>query len=331
MKTVKKHFLLIICLIYFLFIVASSSYAQNQSNLYEVKPGDTLSKIAKEYHTSIAELKLYNGLQANTVSQGQKLLVPITYTVRSGDTLKRLSSTFQLSSEAIKKINRLSSDQLQKGQQLRIIPKKLNMHGQHIVMTREQFKTWLENNTFNRKITLIQHHHTWQPSYKDFTGNNHFAMLESMENFHRKNMNWKTIAQNLTTFPDGTIAISRPFNIAPEGSIGNKANYAGLMIENIGNFDIGHDVMTKEQKDTIVYMTALLCLKFGLTPSIDSITYHHWWNLKTGERVLDNAKSFEVKTCPGTGFFGGNTTTSAKKYFYPLIQKKMNDISSTME
>jgi len=80
-------------------------------------------------------------------------------------------------------------------------------------------KDWLAR---KKHITLIQHHHTWLPSYKVFTGNNHFAMLESMENFHRKNMNWKTIAQNLTTFSDGTIAVTRPFNIAPEGSIGNK-------------------------------------------------------------------------------------------------------------
>jgi hypothetical protein len=202
------------------------------------------------------------------------------------------------------------------------------VRGQYILMTREEFKAWLFQNTFHRKITLIQQHHTWLPSYKQFHGSNHFAMLQSMESFHINVMGWKTIAQNITTFPDGKVAVCRPFDTAPEGTIGMKANRTGIAIESIGNFDIGHDVMTAEQKETIVYITALLCLKFGLTPSIDSITYHHWWNLKMGERVLDNGPDYNVKTCPGTGFFGGNSTKSAKNNFYPLVVRKMQEIKS---
>lgn len=204
-------------------------------------------------------------------------------------------------------------------------------HGQHILMTKEEFKDWLFHNTFKRKITLIQQHHTWAPSYKHFNGSNHFTLLNGMENYHIKKMGWKNIAQNITTFPDGKIAISRPFDTAPEGSIGYKANSVGIAIENVGNFDIGHDIMTKAQKETIVYITALLCIKFGLTPSIDSITYHHWWHLTTGERVLDRGAKYDVKTCPGTGFFGGNSTNSAKKYFYPLVSRQINEILATME
>jgi hypothetical protein len=198
--------------------------------------------------------------------------------------------------------------------------------GQHILMTKEQFKDWLQKNTFHRKINLIQQHHTWAPAYKRFNGSNHFLLLQGMENYHKTNMHWKTIAQNITTFPDGRIAVSRPFDMAPDGSIGAKANSVGIAIENVGNFDKGQDVMTAEQKETIVYITALLCLKFDLTPSVDTITYHHWWNYKTGQRVLDQAKSYEVKSCPGTNFFGGNTTTAAKTYFYPLVSQKMEEL-----
>ncbi|WP_423799165.1 N-acetylmuramoyl-L-alanine amidase [Neobacillus sp. SAB-20_R2A] len=201
-------------------------------------------------------------------------------------------------------------------------------HGQYILMTREEFKDWLFQNKFTRNINTIQQHHTWLPSYKQFYGNNHFKMLESMENFHVKQRGWKNIAQNLTTFPDGKVAVSRPFDIAPEGSIGPIANTTGIMIENVGNFDIGHDVMTAEQKETIVYITAALSLRFGLTPSIDSITYHHWWNVKTGERVLDRGPEYNVKTCPGTGFFGGNSTTDAINNFYPLVSRKIQELSS---
>ena len=203
--------------------------------------------------------------------------------------------------------------------------------GQYILMTKEEFRDWLFHNRFNRKISLIQEHHTWKPSYEHFHGSNHFIMLRGMENFHIKEMRWKNIAQNITTFPDGKVAVSRPFDIAPEGTIGFKANSEGLAIENVGNFEIGGDVMTEQQKETIVYITALLCIKFGLTPSIESITYHHWWDLRTGERVLNNSTGHIVKTCPGTGFFGGNTTNSAINNFYPLVSRKMQEISASMQ
>lgn len=206
-----------------------------------------------------------------------------------------------------------------------------SVQGQYILMTKEEFRNWLFSNSFTRKISIIQEHHTWLPSYKHFNGSNHFSMLQGMEHFHIKEKGWKNIAQNLTTFPDGKVAVCRPFDIAPEGSIGSIANSAGLNIENVGNFDIGHDVMTKEQKETIVYITALLCIKFGLTPSVDSITYHHWWNLKTGERVLDQGPEYNVKTCPGTGFFGGNSTNHAKNDFYPLVERKIREISASMK
>jgi hypothetical protein len=200
------------------------------------------------------------------------------------------------------------------------------VQGQYILMTREEFKDWLFQNSFHRKITLIQHHHTWLPSYKHFHGSNHFMMLKGMETFHVRKMGWKNIAQNITTFPDGKVVVCRPFDMAPEGTIGAMANSTGIAIENIGNFDVGHDIMTAEQKETIVYITALLCLKFGLTPSVDSITYHHWWNLKTGQRVLDNGPDYNVKTCPGTGFFGGNGTDNATNNFYPLVTRKMQEL-----
>ncbi|WP_370576417.1 hypothetical protein [Neobacillus niacini] len=84
--------------------------------------------------------------------------------------------------------------------------------------------------------------------------------------------------------------------------------------------------LTAEQKETIVTVTALLCIKFGLTPSIDSITYHHWWDLRAKARVLDNGPDYNVKTCPCTGFFGGNSTTSAINNFYPLVSRKIQEL-----
>ena len=73
------------------------------------------------------------------------------------------------------------------------------------------------------------------------------------------------------------VAVGRPFNTPPEGSFGllNKSvmeaiEADALAIENVGNFDA--ETMTAEQRETIITVTALLMLKYGLTPSIDSIT-----------------------------------------------------------
>lgn len=324
----KKYLLLIFSLFFSIITAQRTVHAANENlqGIYTVKPGDSLPQIARIFETSVREVIDTNGLQSTTLLEGQKLRVPFMHEVQVGDTPQTLSTKYQSSEELIKTVNKLSSEHLPPGRVIKILPRKMNRQGQHILMTREEFKDWLFNSKFNRKITLIQHHHTWLPAYKHFKGNNHFQMLNSMENHHKRNMGWSNVAQNITTFPDGKIAVSRPFNIAPEGSIGAKANREGIAIENVGNFDFGHDVMTKEQKDTIIYITALLCLKFGLNPSVDSITYHHWWHYKTGERVLDNAKDYEVKSCPGTAFFGGNSTDSAKKYFYPLVLSKMKEL-----
>lgn len=325
----RKKLVLIFGIIFSLLCLAiPPAYAAEvtPSNIYVVKAGDSLPDIANKYNISIEELKVTNGLQSDVLIAGQKLWVPIMYEVRAGDKLMDISAAFHASVETIKTENGINSEQLYAGQVLKVTPKKMTMKGQHILMSKEEFKEWLFNTQVNREIRLIQQHHTWLPSYKHFNGSNHFQMLMGMENHHRKTMGWTNIAQNITTFPDGKVAVSRPLNTIPEGTIGPKANSVGIAIEHIGNFDRGHDVMTKAQQETIVYINALLCIKFGLTPSIDSITYHHWWHMKTKERVLDRAASYNVKSCPGTGFFGGNSTDSAKNYFYPLIADKMEEI-----
>ncbi|WP_234978350.1 LysM peptidoglycan-binding domain-containing protein [Bacillus tuaregi] len=304
---------------------------QDFSHLYEVRAGDSLPVIADKYGTTVEELKATNGLISDSLRIGQRLFVPMMYEVMTGDTLDKIANTYNSTVELIQATNGLSSSELEIGQILKIPPKRLTMQGQYIVMTREEFQDWLFHQVFTRKISLIQQHHTWLPSYKHFYGNNHFSMLKGMETFHMRKMGWSNIAQNITTFPDGKIAVCRPFDVAPDGTIGPTANSVGIAIEHIGNFDLGHDVMTAEQKETIVYITALLCMKFGLAPSIDSITYHHWWSLKTKQRVLDNGPEYDVKTCPGTAFFGGNTTQSATNYFYPLVVQKMQEIRASMK
>lgn len=334
----KKPFVLHFSMILLMLLNVSPSHAANNPrNIYEVKTGDYLWKIANTYRTSVEDLKLINGLQTDLLFVGQKLRVPIMYEIVPGDTLWKLSQAFNSTVQSIKTTNGLTSNTIYIGQKLKIPPKRLAMQGQYVLMTREEFKDWLFNHKFTRKIGKIQQHHTYQPSYQQFNGTNHFALMKYMEDYHVNKMGWSNISQHLTTFPDGKVAVGRPFNTPPEGSFGllNKSAMQAiesdsLAIENLGNFDIGNNQMTEEQKETIVTITALLSLKFGLTPSIDTITYHHWWDINTGERVLDKGEGHAVKTCPGTGFFGGNSTTSAKNRFYPLVTRKMQEISASM-
>lgn len=307
------------------------------SNVYTIQSGDTLWKIANKYGTTIEELKVTNGLQTDLLLIGQKLRVPIIYQVKAGDTLWEIAQVYHSSVQTIKAANSLTSDLILIGQKLKVPPKKMTVQGQYVLMTREEFKDWLFNHRFTRKVGKIQQHHTWSPSYKDFDGTNYFALLKSMQDYHINGMGWSNISQHLTTFPDGKVAVGRPFNIPPEGSFGllnktamEEVEADALAIENVGNFDIGHDEMTAEQKETIVYISALLSIKFGLTPSVDSITYHHWWDINTGQRVLDNSQGHAIKTCPGTGFFGGNSTNRAKSNFYPQVSRKMKEILASM-
>ena len=148
-----------------------------------------------------------------------------------------------------------------------------------------------------------------------------FHHLNSMEAAHLER-GFSEIAQDLTTFPDGSLAICRDLNKIPAGIKG--ANKYGICIENLGNFDSGYDVMTPEQKDCILSVTALLCRKFNLNAIHDNHKYHHWFRLDTGE---ETGGGQNTKSCPGTNFFGGNSVTAAEANFYPLIAHKLAALS----
>jgi len=49
-----------------------------QADIYRVKPGDSLYKIARKFHTTVSKIKRLNGLRSNTIRVGQKLIIPGT-------------------------------------------------------------------------------------------------------------------------------------------------------------------------------------------------------------------------------------------------------------
>lgn len=98
------------------------------SNTYRVRPGDSLYSIAKQFNTTVDELKRANNLTNNFISVNQELKIPSKieeetqlYTVKSGDTLYSIAKENNTTVQNIKNANNLTSDILTIGTKL-IIP-----------------------------------------------------------------------------------------------------------------------------------------------------------------------------------------------------------------
>ena len=188
--------------------------------------------------------------------------------------------------------------------------------GKFVLLEQKEFESWLKIQNITRKITLIQQHHTFLPAYRQFKGTNHFELCAGMERSHLER-GFAEIAQNFTTFPDGTIMACRNMNSIPAGIKG--ANSTGICIENLGNFDAGKDTMTLKQRNCIITGTKALLIRFKLKPSENTVVYHHWYDLNLGKRITKEGTG-TTKTCPGTDFFGGNTIPDFQHNFLPLLK-----------
>ncbi len=105
------------------------------SKVYQVKPGDSLYKIAKNYNIDIELIKAINDLEGNYLNVGQELKLPRAnvggdeasdlenakeYEVQRGDTISDIAINFNTDVESIKRLNNLKSFNIQSGQTLEI-------------------------------------------------------------------------------------------------------------------------------------------------------------------------------------------------------------------
>jgi hypothetical protein len=187
--------------------------------------------------------------------------------------------------------------------------------GKFVLLNQNEFSDWLSMQSVNRKILLIQQHHTYIPAYKDFDGSNHFKLCQSMEKSHLER-GFNEIGQNFTTFPDGTTMVCRNMNIIPAGIKG--ANVNGICIEHVGNFDKGKDVFSQPHNKTVIEITRSLLALFKLHASENTVVYHHWYDLNTAKRITKEGTG-TTKSCPGTAFFGGNTVENFKANLLSLL------------
>jgi len=111
-----------------------------KSEVYVVKQGDFLSKIAEEYDVSVSDLKEWNNLESDVIYSGQKLKIysdnnvsrkdnksgkkKTIHKVEEGENLSGIAELYGLTIEDLKDWNDLDKDVIYVGQELKLVEPK---------------------------------------------------------------------------------------------------------------------------------------------------------------------------------------------------------------
>ena len=101
---------------------------------YRVKPGDSLSAIARRFDVAVSLLRQLNGLKKNRIYPGQTLqlrpssLDEAVHVVRLGDTLSSIALKYRMNLSEIKRINDIDGSKIVVGQELRLKATKSHVH-----------------------------------------------------------------------------------------------------------------------------------------------------------------------------------------------------------
>ena len=108
--------------------------AKLEYGYHKIRSGETLSTIAKKYHTTVTKLKELNGMKNSNIRAGQSIKVPgagntnssangtsnKSHKVKSGETIGSIASRYGVSVNSLKSINGLNSNLIRIGQVLKI-------------------------------------------------------------------------------------------------------------------------------------------------------------------------------------------------------------------
>ena len=147
-------------------------YKEGESQeIYTVKKGDSLWKIANKYNTTVEKLKSVNNLKTNTLSVGQKLVIPSisvspevsdTYIVQKGDSLWSIANKFNMTVSELKNLNNLTNNLLSIGQVLKI--KDSSSNGETTYTVQKGDSLWVIANKYGITTEELK-------SYNNLTSN----------------------------------------------------------------------------------------------------------------------------------------------------------------
>ena len=147
-------------------------YKEGESQeIYTVKKGDSLWKIANKYNTTVEKLKSANNLKTNTLSVGQKLVIPSisvspevsdTYIVQKGDSLWSIANKFNMTVSELKNLNNLTNNLLSIGQVLKI--KDSSNNGEKTYTVQKGDSLWVIANKYDITTEELK-------SYNNLTSN----------------------------------------------------------------------------------------------------------------------------------------------------------------
>ena len=147
-------------------------YKEGESQeIYTVKKGDSLWKIANKYNTTVEKLKSANNLKTNTLSVGQKLVIPSisvspevsdTYIVQKGDSLWSIANKFNMTVSELKNLNNLTNNLLSIGQVLKI--KDSSSNGETTYTAQKGDSLWVIANKYGITTEELK-------SYNNLTSN----------------------------------------------------------------------------------------------------------------------------------------------------------------
>jgi LysM repeat protein len=193
---------------------------ENTIEIYVVKKGDYLGKIARAYNTTVVNLREWNNLKSNTIFVNQKLKIYINntketsilsntktktiqnqnkifYTVVSGDYLGKIALENNVTVNDIKKWNNLMSNRINVNQKLIVgIEDQINEDHELIVVKNEELINSLETeitiSNNNQEAVSLENYldlttQTEQDAMDAIQQNNELLAITIIENLNIKN------------------------------------------------------------------------------------------------------------------------------------------------
>ena len=132
-------------------LTSDSKESLEDTEIYQVKRGDTLYNIASKFNTTVDNLKNINNLTSNTLTIGQNLLVPIFE-----DNNGSISRKYDMPVNELIEINKLTNLTLKIGQQL-LVPKQVEEDiGENVYVVQKGDTLWSIANKLNIPVNTIK-------------------------------------------------------------------------------------------------------------------------------------------------------------------------------